>query len=181
MSAPATGNDHDPTQLRYLTPDQCHIHLGAYNTLHVTVVNERIYGGIYAALLFPVSHPDDYIALIQAGHEDRNEQEIGVIRRLADFPEPQAELIRQALRRRYFVHVITGIRRIRWEYGLISFDVDTDKGPTGFLMHWQGDKAVDYDHNGKILLDVYDNRYLIPDLDTLSPRERTEFKRFIYW
>jgi hypothetical protein len=169
----------DPTRVRFLTPDLCHIHLGTHEALHVTVKNERIYGGVYAAYAFPVAYPDGYISLIHVGGED--EIEIGVIRDLTEFPEPAAQLVRQALARRYFVHTITRIRRIGWKYGFVSMDVETDKGPASFLMPWSHDRATDYGRHGRILIDVENNRYLVPDLDRLSPRERREFQRYIYW
>ena len=48
-------------------------------------------------------------------------------------------------------------------------------------MRWQHDRAVDYGRRGKVLIDVDDNRYLIPDLEQLSQREFDEFRRYIYW
>jgi hypothetical protein len=60
-------------------------------------------------------------------------------------------------------------------------DVQTDKGPVEFLMRWQHDRALDYGREGKILLDVNENRYLIPDVAALTPRERSDFQRYIYW
>jgi hypothetical protein len=48
-------------------------------------------------------------------------------------------------------------------------------------MRWAQDRAVDFGQNGKVLIDVDDNRYLLQDLDALSPRERADFQRFIYW
>ena len=168
------------TEIRFLTPDMCRIHLGTHEALHVTVKNERIYGGVYAAYAFPVAHPDEYIALIHtAGGDD--ELEIGIIRDLADFPEADAALVRQALARRYFVHIITSIQRIGWKYGLVAMDVETDKGPRSFLMPWRSDRAFDYGRRGKILIDVDENRYLIPDLSELPARQQREFQRYIYW
>jgi len=67
------------------------------------------------------------------------------------------------------------------KYGFLSFEVDTDKGKVNFLMKWQGDRAVDYGDRGKVLIDVNGNRYLIPDLDKLSAKERNDFTRYIYW
>jgi len=40
---------------------------------------------------------------------------------------------------------------------------------------------VDYGQRGKVLIDVNDNRYLIPDVEAMPPKERTDFTRFIYW
>ncbi len=171
----------DPTKVRFLTPDMCKIHLGTHGALHVTVLNERIYGGVYAAYAFPVAHPKGYISLIHSAGEDKLQVEIGLIKNLDEFPAEQAELIRSALHRRYFVHTIKGIRHIGWKYGFIALEVDTDKGPASFMMHWSSDRAVDYGRRGKILIDVDDNRYLIPSLDELSDKERAEFVRYIYW
>jgi len=156
------------------------IHLGTHGALHVTIPGEAIYGGVYAAYAFPVAYPEGYISLIHTGGTGE-EMEIGIIRDLNAFPPEQAELVRQALQRRYFVHVIKKIRRIGWKYGFISVDADTDKGPVSFLMRWQHDRAVDYGRRGKVLIDVDENRYLIPDVEKLPPRERNEFRRFIYW
>ena len=169
----------DPTQLRFLTPDMCRIHLGNLGALHVTILNEGIYGGVYAAYDFPVAHPDKYISLMQTmGEKDR---EIGIIKELNEFPESDAQLVRQALARRYFVHTITSIRNIGWRFGLVAFEVETDKGVVSFYMRWSQDRAVDYGRQGKVIIDLEGNRYLIPDLEKLDPKERDNFQRYIYW
>ena len=176
----ANGADIDRTRVRFLTPELCVIHLGNHGALHVTVLNERIYGGVYAASAFPVAYPEGYISLIHIG-EVGKEIEIGIIRDLSIFPPQQADLVRQALRRRYFIHTITSLRSIGWKYGYIAIEADTDKGPVEFLMRWQHDRAVDYGRRGKVIIDVHDNRYLIPDMDKLPPGQRGEFQRYIYW
>ena len=171
----------NPTVARYLTPELCKIHLGTHGALHVTVKDDRIYGGVFAAYAFPVAYPDQYISLIHSAGEDKEQIEIGIIRSLDEFPPEQADLVRQALRQRYFVHSIQAIKKIGWKYGFIAIEADTDKGPVSFMMHWSTDRAVDYGGRGKILIDVDDNRYLIPDLDALDPRQRSDFQRYIYW
>jgi hypothetical protein len=171
----------DTTRVRYLTPDMCKIHLGTHGALHATVMNDRIYGGVFAAYAFPVAYPDKYISLIHSAGDDKQQIEIGIIRDLDEFPPEQAYLVRQALARRYFVHTITRIDHIGWKYGCVSMDVQTDKGPVSFMMRWSNDRAVDYGRRGKIIIDINDNRYLVPDVDKLTTRERSEFTRYIYW
>jgi len=170
----------DRTQVRYLTPETCRVHLGTHGALHVTVVGERIYGGVYAAYAFPVAHSEGYISLIHTS-SDGDEREIGIIRSLRQFPAAQAHLIREALRRRYFIHTIRRINQVRWRHGLVAFDVETDKGHVEFMMRWRHSRAVDYGRRGKILIDVDDNRYLIPDVQDLPPKQRSAFTRIIYW
>ena len=172
---------HDPTAVRFLTPSTCRVHLGSHGALHVTVVGERIYGGVYAVYAFPVAYPNGYVALMHNTGEGGKDIEVGLIRNLDDFPAEQADLIREALARRYFVHTVTRLRNIGWKYGFVHIEADTDKGPVEFYMRWQHDRAVDYGKRGKVIIDVDDNRYLIPDLDALSPGELTDFRRYIYW
>ena len=173
-------NQLPQTEVRYLTPDMCRIHLGTFGALHVTVKNEAIYGGVYAAYAFPVAHTSNYISLLQRKSEG-DDLEVGIIRDLSNFPEEQAELVRHALAQRYFIHTITEIHEVGLQFGFLAFDVQTDKGRVDFMMKWQGDRAVDYGTAGKVLIDVHGNRYLIPDVTRLTPSERTDFTRYIYW
>ncbi len=181
--SPAASNGNgaaaDRTQIRFLTPANCRIHLGNLGALHVTVKGEGIYGGIYTAYAFPVAYPNGYISIVQtAGDQDT---EVGVIRDLDEFPPSDAALVRQALTRRYFIHTISRLKSIEMKYNMLYLEVSTDKGDLSFFMRWAQDRAVDFGQNGKVLIDVDDNRYLIPDLDGLTARERVDFQRYIYW
>ena len=169
-----------PTETRYLAPDQAHVHLGNQGAMHVTVKDDRIYGGAYAVYAFPVRYPGKYISLRHTNSKG-DDVEIGIIRDMTDWPASDRELVETALKRYYFVHVITRIDHVGWKFGFVHLSVQTDKGPVEFMMRWQHDRAVDYGQSGKILLDVDENRYLIPDVNALSPGEREEFLRHIYW
>ncbi len=178
-SSATQGKNNERTQIRFLTPENCRIHVGNLGALHVTVKGEGIYGGIYTAYAFPVAYPNGYISIVQtAGDQDT---EVGVIRDLSQFPESDAALVRQALQRRYFIHTVTRLKSITMQYNMLYLEVVTDKGELAFFMRWAQDRAVDYGLTGKVLIDVDDNRYLIPDLEKLSTRERVDFQRFIYW
>lgn len=169
-----------PTATRYLDPRTAIIHLGTHGVLHVTVMDDRIYGGVHAELLFPVQHPDRYVSLRHTNSEGQD-VEVGILRDLKDWPEEMQRLVRESLKRRYFFHVITKIHEISWKWGFIGFDVDTNKGRREFLMRWQGDRAVAFGQHGKVLIDVDENRYLIPNVDALTAHERGLFLRFVYW
>jgi len=171
-----------PTSTRYLTPADAIIHLGNRGALHVTVKNDRIYGGVYAVYLFPVRQTGKFISLRHTVPGEKNEDvEIGIISDLGQWPDDAQALVQDALKRHYFIHEIKKIFHVGLKFGFIEMDVETDKGRRVFLMHWRGDQAVDYGRKGKIILDVDQNRYLIPDINTLDPHERSEFERYIYW
>ena len=48
-------------------------------------------------------------------------------------------------------------------------------------MPWRHDRAEEYGTQGRVLLDSLNNRYLIPDLDALTPKEKQLLVSFIYW
>ncbi len=169
----------DRTKVRFLSPETCKIHIGNLGALHVTIQDEGIYGGIYTAYAFPVGNQDGFISLLQVG--EKKDVEIGVIKDLNAFPPEAVTLVREAVRRRYFIHIISRIHEIHMKWNLLILDAETDKGRVEFYMRWSQDKAVDYGKNGKVLIDVEDNRYLIPDVEELPIKERIEFTRYIYW
>lgn len=175
-----SSHEINPTATRFLTPDMARIHLGNRGALHVTVMNDRIYGGVYAVYMFPVRHPDQWISLRHINSKEVD-LEVGIVRDLAEWPPEQRDLLQEALTRYYFIHTITSVKHIGWKFGFMYLEVDTDKGPVNFMMRYQVDRAVDYGRRGKILMDVDENRYLIPDLDAMDPSERQEFQRYIYW
>ena len=70
---------------------------------------------------------------------------------------------------------------MRNEFGLLFFDVETQRGQEQFIMPWRHDRAEDYGANGKVLLDALDNRYIIPDVGALPPTDRRRLVKYIYW
>ncbi len=48
-------------------------------------------------------------------------------------------------------------------------------------MRWRYDRTQDFGESGKVLLDVYENRYIIPDVNSLPKADREALTRFIYW
>lgn len=184
LAAPVESGEHvelpDPTQVRYLTPHTCRIFEDERGALSVEVAGERVYGGVFAVYAFPVLRPNGYVSLVHSGGEGE-EIEVGIVRAIEEFPPHQADLIRAALDRRYFVHTIQRILHIGWEYGFVSLKVETDKGPVEFLMRHQRKRAVDYGPRGKVLIDISENRYLIPDVSALDPKAYRTFTRIIYW
>ena len=103
------------------------------------------------------------------------------MRHLDRWSAPSQELLRDALARRYLLRRITRIEDIRVEYGYLRFGVRTDQGPAQFTMRGNQSHAQDFGPRGKVLLDVEDNRFLVPDVEDLPRRERELLQRFVYW
>jgi ATP-binding cassette subfamily B protein len=168
-----------PFAPRWLTPDETRLHLGEYDTLQA-VIGAALYDGLFAVRALPATCPNEFISLRYADSEGQ-EHEVGLVRDLADWPAAERTLLEQALARRYFVRLITDIERIELKHGLLTFQVQTDRGPVEFIMRNSHGQAQDHGESGKLLIDVDDNRYLIPDVEALPRRQHLLFRRYIYW
>jgi len=166
--------------VRWLVPRTTHIFSGTYSLLHCTVEGVGLFRGVFAVMMFPISHPERFISLRYTDREDKV-QEIGVIENLKDFGPEAQDLVRASLLRQTHEKVIREVYEVKEELGLLFFYVRTDEGWEKFVMPWRGDRAEDYSDNGKLLLDAYDNRYVVPDLDELPPADRRRLTTFIYW
>jgi ABC-type multidrug transport system ATPase subunit len=136
--------------------------------------------GVFAVNLFPATNPRDYISL-RVWTRDGAEQEIGILRHLDQWPAEAQSLVQAALDRRYWLQTIIGVDEIKLELGHLNLTVRTDHGPRRFTMRWSQSQVQDFGERGKVLLDLDDNRYLIPDVEALPPRERDLFQRYVYW
>ena len=167
--------------IRWLIPADTTIFEGSFSLLHCQLKGDTLYRGVFAVLLFPVSHPERMVSLRYVDTKDK-EQEIGVIDDLAEFPPDAQALVHANLRKHYHELTITRIYTIREEFNLLFFEVATKSaGRREFVMPWRGDRTEDYGQNGKVLLDALDNRYLIPDVTALPANDQRVFTRFIYW
>ena len=167
------------TGVRRLSPAGTHIFEGTFSLLHCQIVGE-LYRGVFAVRMFPIHHPDHYISLRYTDLEDKD-VEIGVIEDLQQFPASAQALIRHSLAKQYYEQVITGIRKVEYKHNLLFFRVTTADGELEFVMWWAFDRAEEHGANGKVLLDAFDNRYLIPDLNALPAADRLELTSYIYW
>ena len=177
-TAPSVGDQ--VTQVRRLTPDTAHVFEGSFSLLHCSVTGHGLYRGVFCVLLFPITHPDRYVSLRYTDEKDKA-QEIGIIEDLSTFPPEQQALVRANLGRHYHEQIITRVYSVRSEFGILFFDVETQRGREQFMMPWRIDRAEDYGAHGKVLLDALDNRYIIPDVAKLPAADHRRFTSYIYW
>jgi hypothetical protein len=167
--------------VRLLTPEIATIFEGTFSLMHCAVKGDTLYRGVFAVLMFPIRHVDRFISLRYTDPEDK-EKEIGIIDDLSVFPAEVQQLIRNTLVKHYYKQTLTRIYSVENNFGLLFFDVETQQlGRVQFVMPWRGDRAEDFGANGKLLLDSFDNRYIIADLAELPTADRNAFTSFIYW
>jgi hypothetical protein len=165
---------------RWLTPEIATITTDERHALRLAIKGEPDYHGVFTLRCMPVRYPRRFISLRWI-IEDNRDQEIGLIRDLDEWPQDVQEHILHSLRRRYLLHTITAITDIDEEHNYLKVKADTDLGPASFIMRWSSDTAQDYGTGGKVLLDVEENRYVIPKVADLPEPGKSVFERYIYW
>jgi len=168
------------TGVRWLTPDNAQIFQGTYSLLHCAVKGDTLYRGVFAVFMFPISYPDRFVSLRYTDRDDKV-YEVGVIENLKEFPADAQDLIRKSLLRQTHERVIKQVYEVKEEFGFLFFYVETEDGWERFVMPWRGDRAEDYSERGKLLLDAYDNRYIVPDIEALPPADKKRLTYYIYW
>ncbi|HPP66478.1 MAG TPA: DUF1854 domain-containing protein [bacterium] len=164
----------------FLDPQKIKIFHTDFGTIHVMLENGSLYRGVFAVAAFPVSNPTRYISLFYYDEKEK-EREIGMIEDINSLSQQHRELVKQILKRQYFSFEILAINSIKFAYGLLFFDVKTEKGTRQFSMRWEASRAIDYAGKGKIILDIFEDRYILPDLSKLSHKEQELFMKYIYW
>ncbi len=164
----------------WLEPGMGKLRKGPHGSLEIELPDGKVHRGVFAARCFPATRPNDFISL-RTCDRDGHEQELCILRHLDLWSASEQELVEAALARRYFLRKITGIDDIKLEFGYLTFRVRTEQGPAQFTMRWTQSQAQDFGAHGKVLLDVEDNRFLVPDLEALPPKERDLLQRFVYW
>jgi hypothetical protein len=164
----------------WLLPGSVNLARGPLGTLDVSLPDGPTHAGVFAVRCFPAATPHDFISL-RTWDKDGHEHEIGILRFLDQWSPGEQALIANALARRYHLKRVLGIFRVKHEFGLLFFDVTTDHGPASITMRWSHSQAQDFGEHGKVLIDTEDNRFLIPNVQALPPRDRELFLRYIYW
>ena len=136
--------------------------------------------GVRATMALPITGDGAYISL-RVGETKGEERELGVIRHESELNDVQRRLVHRELNKRYFLHVIHKLVSVKEKFGFIYFVADTDKGRLDFAIRYEYNRVQEYGEHGRMLLDTDDNRYVIPDLEALTPDERKRFTRYIYW
>jgi len=174
---PAPEPDFQP---HWITPDAARIFPGARGAMELTFVEGPTHRGVFAVNLFPATNPGDYISL-RIWNRKGEEQELGILRHLDQWPAEAQRLVREALDRRYYLQTIDGVDAAQLKLGFLTLAVRTSHGPQKFTMRWSQSQVQDFGERGKVLVDLDDNRFLVPDVEALPVKERELFQRYVYW
>ena len=145
----------------------------------ITHVDMELYDGrkfenLEPHRLFPLSGLEKYITLL-----DWEGIERAIIRDIRTLPESERKIIEDCLKEYYLIPKVTKINDCREKFGVVSIDVETDRGHAVIeirnIIH--GLKLL---YGKRVLFrDSNDNRYEIPDLGQLDKRSRQLIDSFL--
>jgi hypothetical protein len=121
--------------------------------------------------LFPISQPDAWISIRQP-----DGTELACVEDPRTLPADVWQLLREDLARREFVPIIRRIIRVSGNSEPCEWQVDTDRGPTRFVLKSEEDVRRIGDHE-ILILDAHGTRYHIPDLSAVDVKSR----RIVEW
>ena len=127
---------------------------------------------VFARRAFPLTHPDSYVSLVDAHHFER-----ACFVTLDVLPEAPRAVLRRALENADFLPKVARIRAIVQEATLSRWQVDTDRGPTQFVVD-QDDHVRPLEDGRHLISDSHGMRYLVPVANELDPISRKLLGRF---
>ena len=136
----------------------------------------REYARVGVYLTFPLTNPEEFISIREA---DEKAKEIGIIEKLSQLPEDQQEMLREQIKLRYFMPVITKVLDVKDEYGYAYWNVVTTFGACRFTTQMSGDAVIHLSDSRLLVTDIDGNRYEIPDFYQLGVMERKKLDLFI--
>ena len=122
---------------------------------------------------FPISDPGHWVSLC-----DPNGREIVQIRDLAELSAEQRTLLLSELTRREFVPVIRRIESISSLAEPCEWFVETDRGPTSFVLN-SDEHVRKLGQDRALILDSHGLRYLVPDAKQLDAHSRRLLSRYL--
>jgi hypothetical protein len=129
------------------------------------------HANVIAIPMFPISDPDRWISL--CGPDGR---ELVAVEEPGELPEEVAGVLREELSRSRFIPVIERIVYVSGNTEPCEWRVETDRGPTQFVLKSEDDVRR-LGAEQILILDAHGQRYYIPDLGQLDAKSR----RVVEW
>ena len=134
---------------------------------------EKVADRIFLSRAFPFDMPYDYISVL-----DKDKKEIGFIRSLDDFDDPDKTLLLHELEAKYYTPVIKKILSVKERYGFSYWKCECEFGEKSFTLQDTFRSIIKATNAGGTervyILDVDGNRYEIPDVEAL---DRQSYKK----
>jgi hypothetical protein len=149
------------------------LHHNALGRLVLTDRNGQQHEDVEPIRAFPISDPESGISIC-----DRDGHELYWIDRMADLPPAIRSVLQAELSQREFIPVVRRIVRMAAFSEPSEWVVETDRGPTQFLLGNEED-VHRIDAKRAMIVDTNGVRYLIADVAALDAHSRRILERYL--
>jgi hypothetical protein len=129
------------------------------------------FSGVIAAAAFPATAPDEFISL-RRQEADGRETEIGVIRRLEQWPAAVRAAVRRSVQSRQALLRIEEFRQVRTCGNALELTIATAEGVEDIRMDKSGDGLRRYGRRGLLLVDGGGRHFVVPDRRALPKQQQ---------
>ena len=151
-------------KIEYLNPGEISFRLTETGLISANYKGEDI-GRVAVLRMFPFEYETEYLCVRSENYMRRDkENEIGIIRYLSDFSYEQQKIVESELNKRYFVPEIVKVNEVKEEFGHTMWKTVTSAGEREFSVTDMSSNVINLGNNKIMLIDVYGNRYYIPDI-----------------
>lgn len=154
-----------PPETPALDPATDRFHRSPGGVLRLTTA-DRSHLRVAILRALPLSRPDEFLSV------RGDDAEVGLIRRLADWPDDQRQVIADELHRRYFRPVLQQVHELGELGGQYHWDVTTDRGRVKFSTENPRQCAQLLPDGRWIVTDTENNRYEIRSLARMDRHSR---------
>lgn len=126
--------------------------------------SEEFFERVLPIRSFPITEPEEFISIREPETKDKGKgDEIGMIRRMSDFPEDVQTLLREELSRRYFTPEILKIFSVKEKFGYSYWEVQTSSGKISFVMTTPSSNIRTLEDGRVFIHDIDGNCFAITD------------------
>ena len=136
-------------------------------TVRLTIEGDRSVLSVSVLRSFPLSEPQRFLSVRDGGGK-----EVGVLIDPGLLRPEDQQLVEAELERRYLVPAITRVVVAKERFGIVEWEVETDRGRRTFTTRNLRENASRPTANRVVLVDVDGNRFDVPDLDRLDGPSR---------
>lgn len=177
VGVPAERGARPPTDdftPRYLDPAQLRFTRSPVDEPRLEIQKQVCYLRIIARCLMPLSNPTSYISL--AVDEDT---EIGILVDPSQLDPESLKILQAELDKRYFTPVIQKVYRVKEQFGIHEWEVETARGRAKFSVRGLNQNIKQVAPARLFVTDVRGNRYDIPDYRSLDAESFQQIQRHL--
>jgi len=123
---------------------------------------------------FPFDMPFEYISV-----QNKDQEELGLIRRIGDFDSEAEKLITEELERKYYTPAVTKIMMLKETRGFSFWRVMTDSGELSFTLQDTSKSIARIGEDRAFIFDICGNRYEIKSLSALDKNSYRKLELYL--